>query len=419
MRPPLLGSKQLPAFDRSWPGSTAASAKPPRPLSGIASDASVRHLYVHLPFCAHRCGYCDFVTVVGRRSQHAAYVDGLLAELELERELLAPQLETVFLGGGTPTFTEPRELERLLAGLPAAAEVTVEANPETVTPVLAALLRRSGVNRVSLGAQTFRPALLRVLDRVAGPDDVRRAFYHLRDAGFDNISLDLIYGIPGQKPSDLDADIDEALALRPEHLSCYELEAKPGTRFTHAHGEELQRQAEAMEGYFARVVETLVGAGYRWYETANFCRAPAAEGRDLRSRHNLAYWQGRDYLGLGIGAVSTVRGTRWRTTPRLGPYLTALREGQRPLRELEPLPEAVRRAERLMLGLRLDEPLPLAPVAEELDARALSRLERLGLARRTALDGGAAATPGEREGALTLTTRGRLLGDAVTADLLA
>jgi len=288
-----------------------------------------------------------------------------------------------------------------------------------VTPVLAALLRRSGVNRVSLGAQTFRPALLRVLDRVAGPDDVRRAFYHLRDAGFDNISLDLIYGIPGQKPSDLDADIDEALALRPEHLSCYELEAKPGTRFTHAHGEELQRQAEAMEGYFARVVETLVGAGYRWYETANFCRAPAAEGRDLRSRHNLAYWQGRDYLGLGIGAVSTVRGTRWRTTPRLGPYLTALREGQRPLRELEPLPEAVRRAERLMLGLRLDEPLPLAPVAEELDARALSRLERLGLARRTALDGGAAATPGEREGALTLTTRGRLLGDAVTADLLA
>jgi len=381
---------------------------------------SVRHLYVHLPFCAHRCGYCDFVTVVGRRGQHAAYVNCLLAELELEREPLAPQLETVFLGGGTPTFTEPRELERLLAGLPAADEVTVEANPETVTPGLAALLRRSGVNRVSLGAQTFQPALLSVLDRVAGPDDVRRAVYHLRDAGFDNISLDLIYGIPGQKPSDLDADIDEALALRPEHLSCYELEAKPGTRFTHAHGEELQRQAEAMEGYFARVVETLVGAAYRWYETANFCRAPsAAESRDLRSRHNLAYWQGRDYLGLGIGAVSTVHGTRWRTTPRLGPYLTALREGQRPLRELEPLPDSVRRAERVMLGLRLDEPLPLAAVAEELDARALSRLERLGLARRTSFEGGAGVRPGECEDALTLTTRGRLLGDAVTADLLA
>src|SRR5205085_8930506 len=121
---------------------------------------SVRHLYVHLPFCAHRCGYCDFVTVVGRPGQHAAYVDGLLAELEHERDLLAPELETVFFGGGTPTFTEPRELERLLSALPSASEVTVEANPETVTPELAALLRRSGVNRVSLGAQTFQPGLL-------------------------------------------------------------------------------------------------------------------------------------------------------------------------------------------------------------------------------------------------------------------
>jgi oxygen-independent coproporphyrinogen-3 oxidase len=375
----------------------------------------VRHLYVHLPFCAHRCGYCDFVTVVGRPGQHAAYVDGLLAELELERELLAPSLETVFLGGGTPTFTEPRQLERLLAGLPPAAEVTVEANPETVTPELAALLRRGGVNRVSLGAQTFQPGLLDVLDRVAGPDDVRRGFYHLRDAGFDNISLDLIYGIPGQRPSDLDADIGEALALRPEHLSCYELEAKPGTRFTHTHGEELRRQAEAMEGYFESVVETLIAAGYRWYETANFCRADA-RGRDLRSRHNLAYWRGRDYLGLGIGAVSTVRGLRWRTTPRLGPYLAALRERDRPLRELEPLPDSVRREERIMLGLRLDEPLPLDPLAAELDSVALGRLERLGLARRVALDEGASADPA---GALTLTAKGRLLGDAVTADLLA
>jgi putative oxygen-independent coproporphyrinogen III oxidase len=388
---------------------------PPRPLNGIASGASTRHLYVHLPFCAHRCGYCDFVTVVGRRGQHAAYVDGLLAEFELERELLAPEIETVFLGGGTPTFTEPPELERLLAALPPAVEVTVEANPETVTPPLAALLRGGGVNRVSLGAQTFQPELLRVLDRVAGPDDVRRAIYHLRDAGFDNISLDLIYGIPGQGPSELEADIEEALALRPEHLSCYELEAKPGTRFAHAHGEELRRQAEAMEGYFECVVETVVGARYRWYETANFCRAAEADSecRDLRSRHNLAYWRGRDYLGLGIGAVSTVRDRRWRTTPRLGPYLAALRDGQRPLRELEPLADSVQREERIMLGLRLDEPLPVAPVAASLDAEALARLERLGLAR---IEQRESEHPG---GAVTLTHRGRLLGDAVTADLLA
>jgi oxygen-independent coproporphyrinogen-3 oxidase len=413
---PPSAARSASVVQQSRPGSTAAPAEPPRPLGGIASDA-VRHLYVHLPFCAQRCGYCDFVTVVGRHGQHAAYVDGLLAELELERELLAPELETVFLGGGTPTFTEPRELERLLSALPAAAEVTVEANPETVTPALAALLRRHGVNRVSLGAQTFRPELLDILDRVAGPDDVRSAYYHLRDAGFDNISFDLIYGIPGQRSSDLANDIEEALALRPEHLSCYELEAKPGTRFTHAQGEELRRQAEAMEGYFECVVETLVGAGYRWYETANFCRLAAdAGGRDLRSRHNLAYWRGRDYLGLGIGAVSTVRGQRWRTTPRLGAYISALREGRRPLRELEPLPDSVRREERVMLGLRLDEPLPFAPVSTSLDPQALARLERLGLARRVQLD---TTEPPHAGGALTLTPRGRLLGDAVTADLLA
>ena len=381
----------------------------------MTGPGSVRHLYVHLPFCASRCGYCDFVTVVGRGGQHAAYVRALLAELELERQTLAPELETVFLGGGTPTFTEAGQLERLLAALPPAVEVTVEANPETVTPGLAALLRRNGVDRVSLGAQTFRPELLRVLDRVAGPDDVRLGFYHLRDAGFDNISLDLIYGIPGQEPADLDADMKEALALRPEHLSCYELEPKAGTRFAHAHGDDLRRQAEAMESYFERVVETLVGAGYRWYETANFARMDAGD-RDLRSRHNLAYWRGRDYLGLGVGAVSTVDGRRWRTTPRLGLYLAALGAGRRPPRELELLPEAVRRAERVMLGLRLDEPLPLAGFAGEVDAAALGRLERLGLARTVPL---ADRDAGRRAAALALTRKGRLLGDAVTADLLA
>src|SRR3989441_431563 len=230
--------------------------------------------------------------------------------------------------------------EAFLEGLPPAAEVTTEANPETVTPELAQALRDAGVSRVSLGAQTFRPELLRVLERVAGPDDVRRAVHHLRDAGVDNISLDLVYGIPGQSASDLAADLDDALALEPEHLSCYELEAKPGTRFTHAWGEELGRQADAMEDYFERVVATLTGAGYRWYETANFCRADA-EGRDLRSRHNLAYWLGRDYLGLGIGAVSTIENRRWRNTPRLGRYLEALGAGRTSEREVEELEGAV------------------------------------------------------------------------------
>jgi oxygen-independent coproporphyrinogen-3 oxidase len=364
-----------------------------------ATRPGVRHLYVHLPFCAHRCGYCDFVTLVGKRDGHGTYVDALLAELELEREVLG-KVETVFLGGGTPTFTEPVELARLLNELPRAAEVTVEANPETVTPQLARLLRDGGVTRVSLGAQSFDPQLLAVLERRAGPDDVRRAFYHLRDACFDNISLDLIYGIPGQSPSDLERDLAEALALAPEHLSCYELEAKPGTRFVHAWGVELGHQAEAMEGYFEQVVETLVAAGYRWYETANFCR----DGR--QARHNMGYWLARDYLGLGIGAVSTVGDLRWRNAPKLAPYLAALASGRRPPRELEQLDGQTRLVERLMLGLRLDRPVPLAEVAGALEPGAIDRLQRLGLVQRT-------------DGGLGLTRRGRFLGGGVTAELIA
>jgi oxygen-independent coproporphyrinogen III oxidase len=374
-------------------------------------SAGVQHLYVHLPFCASRCGYCDFVTVVGRRGQHRAYVDALLTELALERERLAPRLESLFLGGGTPTFTQPGELERLLVALPPALEVTVEANPETVTPELATLLRRCGVTRVSLGAQSFRPRLLEVLERQARPDDVRRAVYALRDARFDNTSLDLIYGIPGQSTADLDADLSDALALAPEHLSCYELEAKPGTRFTHAYGAELARQAEAMESYLECVVARLTGSGYRWYETANFCRRPElADGRDLRSQHNLAYWRGRDYLGLGIGAVSTIEGRRWRTTPRLGLYLRALRAGQLPPREVEVLPGAARSMERVLLGLRLDEPFALDGLERAVDAQAVERLRRLGLVE------------GEQPGGprtLALTRRGRFVGGGVTAELLA
>jgi oxygen-independent coproporphyrinogen-3 oxidase len=367
----------------------------------------VRHLYVHVPFCAHRCGYCDFVTVVGRHGEHGRYVEALLRELELERDVLADDVETVFLGGGTPTFLNPEALERLLGALPQAREVTVEANPETVTPALAALLRRNGVTRVSLGAQTFDPRLLEVLERGASPDDVRRAFFSVRDAGFDNISLDLIYGIPGQSVADLERDLDEALALGPDHLSCYELEAKPGTRFTHAFGDELARQADAMEEYFERVVERLTGGGYRWYETANFCRPGE---RDYRAQHNLAYWHGSDYLGVGVGAVSTVAGERRRNRPGLARYVAALEGGEAPPRELEQLDAETRSTERVLLGLRLDEPLSLNGLEGALDDTALARLERLGLAYIDAeVDGRS----------LVLTPRGRFLGGGVTAELLA
>jgi oxygen-independent coproporphyrinogen-3 oxidase len=376
--------------------------------SEVDGMTGVRHLYVHLPFCAHRCGYCDFVTVVGRHGPHEAYVDALIAELALEGHVLAEPLETVYLGGGTPTFTGPRALERLLASLPRASEFTVEANPETVTPELARLLARGGVNRVSLGAQSFQAHLLSVLERRASPSDVRHAVQTLRDAKFDNISVDLIYGIPGQSPSDLRRDLEEALALAPEHLSCYELEAKPGTRFTHTFGDELTRQSEALEGYFEDVVETLTAVGYRWYETANFCRRPEmSRGRDLRSRHNLAYWLGRDYLAVGVGAVSTLGPVRRRNTPRLPAYIESLGRGEAPPRKTEPLDESVKHREKVMLGLRLDEPLHLAGLEDAVDREALARLEALGLA----VQGGS--------GTLALTPRGRFLGGGVTAELLA
>ena len=238
---------------------------------------------------------------------------------------------------------------------------------------------RHGVSRVSLGAQSFRAHLLSVLERRATPDDVRRAVHTLRDAGFDNISLDLIYGIPGQSAADLDADLADALALEPEHLSCYELEAKPGTRFTHAHGAELRRQAEAMERYAERVAETLTGAGYRWYETANYCRTDP--GRDLRAHHNLAIWRGADYLGVGVGAVSTLGGVRRRNLPSVGRYVAALGRGEEPPRELEPLDPETRGVERLMLGLRLDEPFAIEDAADVVDVAALERLVA-GRARR-------------------------------------
>ncbi|HJQ74009.1 MAG TPA: coproporphyrinogen-III oxidase family protein, partial [Gaiellaceae bacterium] len=269
------------------------------------------------------------------------------------------------------------------------------ANPETVTPGLARELHGAGVNRVSLGAQTFQPHLLAVLERRATPADVTRAFGVLRDAGFDNLSLDLIYGIPGQTPGQLAADLAQAIALGPDHISAYELEAKPGTRFTIAHGAELERQAEQMEDYFERVVATLTEAGYRWYETANFCR----DGK--RAEHNLGYWLGRDYLGLGLGAVSTLGNERRRNTPRLARYLAGHYD-----REIELLDDETRARERVMLGLRLDEPLRLRGLRSALDAAALARVERLGLA----VDGG---------DTLALTGRGRFLGGAVTAEILA
>ncbi len=221
---------------------------------------SVRHLYVHVPFCAHRCGYCDFVTVTGHEDVHAQYVAALLAELEMHGAV-AP--ETIYIGGGTPSLLSNPLLATLLGGLPPAVDVTVECNPETVTPEQARVLREGGVTRISLGAQSFQSHLLATLERRARPETVMRAVEILRAAGHSNLNLDLMFGVPGQSPADLAADIAAVLALRPDHISWYELEAKPGTRFAVHHGAELAHQAEALEDHYETVVAALRGAGYQ------------------------------------------------------------------------------------------------------------------------------------------------------------
>ncbi len=353
------------------------------------------HLYLHVPFCAHRCGYCDFVTVTGHEALAGRYVDALIAELGR----WAPRPRTIFIGGGTPSLLADPLLRRLLEALPPAQELTVECNPETITEAKARVLVDGGVNRVSLGAQSFRPGLLRTLERRAGPDQVRGAVAVLRAAGIQNLNLDLMFGVPGQTEDDLAADLRDALALEPDHVSYYELEAKPGTRFTHAHSGELARQADAMEGYYQTVVERLRAAGYRWYETANFCR----DGRP--TEHNLGYWLGHDYLGLGIGAVSTQGLERWRVKPSLRGYLEAAEAGREPAAEREQLTAEQRGTERLMLGLRLDRPLRLNGEAGLVDDEAAGRLAAAGLLIRG-------------PGTIQLSDRGRQVADSVVATLL-
>jgi len=359
---------------------------------------AVDHLYVHVPFCAHRCGYCDFVTVTGNEDLRARYVDALISEL---RAGLGSQVAvaTVFVGGGTPSLLDDQLLARLLAALPAREELTVECNPETITEAKARTLVEGGVTRVSLGAQSFRPHLLSTLERLASPEAIRAAVPVLRDAGIQSLNLDLMFGVPGQAEADLDGDLDDALSLRPDHISYYELEAKPGTRFTHRNGAELERQADAMERYYERVVERLQAAGFRWYETANFCR-PGHE-----ARHNLAYWEGHDYLGVGVGAVSTHGLRRTHVRPSLRHYLEAVEAGSPAPAETEELTAEERAQERVMLGLRLDRPLVVNGLADQLVPEQVDRLERAGLLSKG-------------DGTLVLSERGRFVANSVIATIL-
>jgi oxygen-independent coproporphyrinogen-3 oxidase len=362
--------------------------------------SGVRHLYLHLPFCASRCGYCAFVVETGSLAMRDAYADALLAELERESGRLGA-LETVYLGGGTPTLMRPRRLRRLLDALrprlAPGAEVSVEANPETVDRRALAELRAMGVTRLSVGVQSFQPHLLAALDRAATPDQARDVVGCARAAGFDDVSIDLIFGIPGQTPADLEADLAEALALAPDHVSWYELELKPGSALARR-GLPALDEDEGADAY-RRIVAGLEAAGYRWYETANFARP----GRECR--HSLAYWGAADYLGLGIGAVSTVGGRRWRNRPGLAAYVAALARADEPPRDVEPLDDDDLRRERWMLGLRLAEGLDPAWAGPPDRPEALGRLSGAGL-----------LTEGP-EG-VALTREGRFVQNAILHELM-
>jgi len=368
-------------------------------------------IYVHVPFCASRCGYCDFNTYVpGGDDDPAAYVRAALAEVRLARRVLgaaAPPASTVFFGGGTPTLLEPELLAALLDEirdgfrLQPGAEVTVEANPETVAPRMLAVLRAAGVTRMSLGMQSASPHVLAALERRHTPGRAVAAAAQARDAGFEHVSLDLIYGTPGESDADWAASLDAALAAGVDHLSAYGLTVEPGTRL-HAHVRAGTRRApddDVLARRYRAADARLAARGLGWYEISNWATNGAA-----RCHHNLGYWRSASWWGVGPGAHSHVGGVRWWNVLRPRTYAERLAAGVSPAAERERLTGADRRTERIMLELRLAEGLAL-----EDDTRAAAAAQAAaGRLDRDALAGDRAV----------LTLDGRLVGDAVARALV-
>ena len=324
-----------------------------------AADGARRWgLYVHLPFCRQKCFYCDFPSYAGQEGRMAVYVEALLGELAREgaplRAAWGPP-RTVYLGGGTPTALPPALMERLLAGLreflaaaPDALEFTCECNPGTVDAAYLSLLRAGGVNRLSLGVQTFDDALLRRIGRIHTAAQARAAVRQARAAGFRNLSLDLMYGLPGQTLAGLEMSVQQALALAPQHISIYGLQVEEGTAFARAQaaGRLALPSDEESEAMYDYMTTALPVAGYARYEISNFAR-PGFE-----SRHNLGYWQDVPYLGIGAAAHSYLDGQRYENPRGIEEYLAALRESGRVRREEEPLTRATSMEEFAFLALR-------------------------------------------------------------------
>lgn len=372
----------------------ALAAASRRPLADDSGEPPAPGLYLHVPFCRHRCGYCDFNVATGHdAAQRAAYVDALTARLHAVADAgpaaVAPagapvgqwgELGSVFVGGGTPSQLTGAQLTELLDAardvLPVAddAEISVEANPEDVDAGLAAALAGAGVTRVSLGAQSFDGGVLAFLDRRHDPETVPRAVAALRDGGIAEINLDLIYGTPGETPASWQATIEACLALEPDHVSGYALTLSQGTPYWRdvTLGRRRAPDDDVAVDRMDTLAAALAAAGYERYEVSNWARPGA------RCRHNLATWRGGDYLGVGAGAHGHWQGRRWwelRATPT---WIERVAAGDEPVGGAEELSDAEQRTERLAAGLRLVEGVARA-VVEPIDEAAAARLSAAGV----------------------------------------
>ena len=307
-------------------------------------------LYLHLPFCEKKCFYCSFTVSVGQLHRRDDYLQCLGQEADRYAE---DEICSVYFGGGTPSLLTEEQLERLVAMVHAKfsvekdAEWTIEANPEDITWDKARLLRSLGITRISLGAQSFHDGYLKYLGRCHDAQQIHKAYGFLRKAGWDNINLDLMYAFPEQTVAELEADVDALLALQSEHVSLYTLTIDPHSRFFVRKIEETDGGCQAEQ--YSRVTELLGGAGYRQYEVSNFSR------RGKESRHNLHYWCGGNYIGLGVGAHSHCDGQRWWNVSRLPDYLQRIRTENHAREDGEELNAHQRLTETFLIGLRMTE----------------------------------------------------------------
>jgi putative oxygen-independent coproporphyrinogen III oxidase len=398
----------------------------PAPADGALSDEALAELgrrpfgfYVHVPFCTVRCGYCDFNTYTAedlgrtaeaRGASRATYAEAAIDEIRFARRVLGDidvPVSTVFFGGGTPTLLAPGELGSVLAaigaelGLAPDVEVTTEANPDSVALWDLEELRQVGFDRISFGMQSDVPHVLATLDRTHDPLRVPAVVGWARSAGFDQVSLDLIYGTPGESLEDWEASVDAAVACAPDHISAYSLIVEEGTALARrvARGELPMPDEDDLADKYLLADQQFVKAGLGWYEVSNWARDRAA-----RCRHNVGYWTGADWWGVGPGAHSHVGGVRWWNVKHPAAYADRINAGDSPALAREVLEEETRRVERVLLEMRLHDGLPVS-VLDATGRAGVDDLVRRGLLERY----------GER---LVLTTDGRLLADAVVRDLL-